>query len=121
VSDDAPVTGDDLTVVARPLLLDEGVMLRGADDLLATRRAPVAVVAPEDAERLGIVDGTMLEFSRGDVRLTLPARVDASVVPGVVVVPSNSTSEPIGALADREGRLDVVVTVAEPVSVGEGA
>ncbi|MEX0705640.1 MAG: molybdopterin-dependent oxidoreductase, partial [Nitriliruptoraceae bacterium] len=121
VSDDAPVTGDDLTVVARPLLLDEGVMLRGADDLLATRRAPVAVVAPEDAERLGIVDGTMLEFSRGDVRLTLPARVDASVVPGVVVVPSNSTSEPIGALADREGRLDVVVTVATPVSVGEGA
>ncbi len=120
VPDEPARTPDGLAVVARPLLLDEGVMLRGADDLLATRRDPVAVVSPEDAERLGIVDGTPVEVSRGDVRLTLPARVDAAVAPGVVVVPSNSTPEPVGALTDRDGRLEVAVTVAESAPVGEG-
>jgi NADH-quinone oxidoreductase subunit G len=122
----AAAAGDGLTLLARPLLLDRGTMLTGADDLLATARAATATLAAADAAALGVADGDHVELAGGGHTLTLPVRVAADLVAGVVLVPSNSTEVPAAALAGRDG--DGRVTVAPvtatddvPVAAGEVA
>jgi NADH-quinone oxidoreductase subunit G len=107
----SPVAAEEgqLVLVARPLLLDRGTMLAGADDLLATARPAEAHLSRSDADQLGVVDGDEVTLVGPSGSLTLPTRSIDGVVPGHVVVPSNSTDDPIGALADRDGRLQVTV------------
>ncbi len=104
------------TVVARPLLLDRGTLLTGADDLLATARPATAELGAADAERLGVVDGDEVELAGPAGSVVLPVRVRPGVVDGVVVLPTNSTDEPLAAIADRSGTLRVTIV---PVSVAE--
>ncbi len=109
---DPPLADDEFVVEARPMLLDQGTMLTGADDLLATARPAVARLADADAEALGIVDGDVLVVTSEDRELTIPAAVSSDVMPGVVVLPTNSTDLPAGALAATDGVLRVRVRPA---------
>ncbi len=95
--------------VARPLLLDRGTMLAGATDLLATARPARVELNAHDAEEHGIADGDLVAVVAGTARLELVAEVRRDLVPGVVVLPANSTDEPAGALADRDGELVVTL------------
>ncbi len=109
---------DALTLVAVPQLLDRGTMLTGADDLMATARPVQARLHPDDAERLGVVDGAEIELAVKKETLRLPVRVTREVVPGVVAVPSNSTEVPPAVLAGPDGTARVNVTAVAPEEVG---
>jgi NADH-quinone oxidoreductase subunit G len=114
-----------LTLLARPLLLDRGTMLTGADDLLATARAATATLAAADAAALDLVDGDHVELAGGGHTLTLPVRVAADLVAGVVLVPTNATEVPAAALTGRHGigavTLTPVSAEAAPLAAGEVA
>jgi NADH-quinone oxidoreductase subunit G len=103
-------TDDTLAVVARPLLLDRGTMLTGADDLLATAREATAHLAPDDAAAIGVTDGQPVELTAGGATLELTARLRDDVVAGCVVVPTNATDDPVWVLADDAGVLRVRVS-----------
>jgi NADH-quinone oxidoreductase subunit G len=101
--------GDRLLAVARPLLLDRGTMLAGANDLLATARPARAELNAHDAEERGIADGDLVAVVGAQGRLELTAEVRRDLVPGVVVLPSNSTPHPAGVLAQRDGSMLVTL------------
>jgi predicted molibdopterin-dependent oxidoreductase YjgC len=113
------------TLLARPLLLDRGTMLTGADDLLATARDATATLAAADAAALGVADGDHVELAGGGHTLTLPVRVAADLVAGVVLVPTNATDVPAAALTGRDGLGAVTLTPvsaeAAPLAAGEVA
>jgi len=115
-------SGDALLAVVRPLLLDGGTMLAGADDLRATARAATVGVSRADAARLGIVDGadvTVTGGGAGGATVTLPAAVLPDLVPGAVVLPRTSTEPPVTRLADEDGVVAVTLApVAVPAEVG---
>jgi NADH-quinone oxidoreductase subunit G len=119
-AEDAPAApGDDgLTLLARPLLLDRGTMLVGADDLLATARTATATLAVADAAVLGVAAGDHVALSGGGHTITLPVRVADDLAAGVVLVPSNSTEVPAAALTGRDGGGRVTVT---PVAAADDA
>jgi NADH-quinone oxidoreductase subunit G len=102
---DAP--DDGFVVAARPLLLDRGTMLADAVDLLATAREATITLAVADADRLGVTDGDRVAVSGADATLDLPARIAPDLVAGTVLLPSNSTEVPAGALLGRgaDGRV----------------
>ena len=97
-----PATDGDLIVEAVPSLLGRGSMLRGADALNATARAPRAWVHPEDAERAGVADGDEIELAGAVGRLRLPVLVTEEVAQGVVRVPRNAMDTPLGVLVDPD-------------------
>ena len=113
-------SGDALLAVVRPLLLDGGTMLAGADDLRATARAATVGVSRADAARLGIVDGADVTVTgAGGATVTLPAAVLPDLVPGAVVLPRTSTEPPVTRLADEDGVVAVTLApVAVPAEVG---
>jgi NADH-quinone oxidoreductase subunit G len=85
---DAPVDG--LILFTYPLLVDEGRLSAGAEELKrALEEDPFAEVSSEDAERLGIQDGepAILRTDAGEARLSV--RVTDHVAPGAVFVPFN--------------------------------
>ncbi|MBS3940708.1 MAG: NADH-quinone oxidoreductase subunit G [Actinobacteria bacterium] len=105
---EAPAEGS-LRATSRPMLLDRGTMLAGADALLATAREPVVVLNTVDADALGIADGDAVEVRSmaapggadgAGQALVLTAQVGHDVVPGVVVLPANSTDVPAAALLE---------------------
>jgi NADH-quinone oxidoreductase subunit G len=98
-----------LLAVARPLLLDHGTMLAGANDLLATARPARVELGAHDAEELGIADGDLVVVVAAGARLELTAQVRRDLVPGVVVLPANSTPQPAGVLAQRDGSMIVTL------------
>jgi NADH-quinone oxidoreductase subunit G len=105
----AAATADGFAVVARPLLLDRGTMLTGATDLLATARPATVELAPSDAASLDLTDGDLVELSGAGGTLRLPVAVATDVLPGTVVVPTNSSEDPAWVLADRDGRMRATV------------
>ena len=113
-------SGDALLAVVRPLLLDGGTMLAGADDLRATARAATVGVSRADADRLGIVDGADVTVTgAGGATVTLPTAVLPDLVPGAVVLPRTSTEPPVTRLADEDGVVAVTLApVAVPAEVG---
>ncbi len=118
-----PATGGDgrLTATVRPLLLDHGTMLAGATDLLATARPARALLNAHDAEAQGVADGDLLAVVAGSSRVEIVAAVRRDVVPGVVVLPANSTEVPAWDLADRDGRVSVTLEVLERAADAAGA
>ena len=124
--DDAEVASDasadeaqGLAVVARPLLLDRGTMLVGATDLLATARPATVAVAPSDAQASDLADGDIVEVAGAGGSLRLPVAVQPDVVAGTVVLPTNSTDDPVWDLADRDGELWVGLTKVASDQVAE--
>ncbi|MEX2503830.1 MAG: NADH-quinone oxidoreductase subunit G [Egicoccus sp.] len=112
---EASETGDPaLKVVVRAQLLDRGTMLTGADDLLATARTPVVALNTADAQALGIADGDEVEVTGADQSLVLTARVGHDAIPGIVVLPANSTDVPAAALLGSDGTGTVTVSARQP-------
>jgi NADH-quinone oxidoreductase subunit G len=116
---DAADTAGGLAVVVRPLLLEAGTMLAGADDLLATALAPYVAVNPTDASAADLADGDEVELTGPAGSVRLPARVGHDVVPGVVVVPAHVGDVATATLAgaDRDGR----ITLSKVADVEVGA
>ncbi len=89
-------------------------MLTGADDLLATARDAQVIVSASIAEQAGITDGAIIDVEGENATLRLSARVSDAVADGAIVVPTNSTDTPVGAIAGRDGVLQVELRVAAP-------
>ncbi|MEX2563280.1 MAG: NADH-quinone oxidoreductase subunit G [Nitriliruptoraceae bacterium] len=121
VVDPSTLNDDEFVVLARALLLDRGTMLTGADDLLATARGSLALIAPSDADAVGIADGAEIEVAANGATMRLTAQIVTDVVPGTVVVPANSTEVPAGALAEASGKMVATVKVAATGADGEAA
>jgi NADH-quinone oxidoreductase subunit G len=117
-----PAGGDgQLTATVRPLLLDNGTMLAGATDLLATARPARALINAHDAEAHGVADGDLVAVVSGSTRMGITAAIRRDVVPGVVVLPANSTETPAWDLADRDGHFAVTLEVLERAADAESA
>lgn len=68
-------------------LLEGSASLTGADALVATAPAPVAVVSPLTADQLGVADGQLIDVS-GPISLRLPVKIDATMSAEAVWIPS---------------------------------
>jgi predicted molibdopterin-dependent oxidoreductase YjgC len=105
---------DGLDLVTYPLLLDAASMLARAADL--NRETPGAFVElhPDDAGRLGLVDGATAEVDFGEERTArLPVRVAPTVAPGCAFVPANQPDLALRALLGPAPALRVTVTAVE--------
>jgi sulfite reductase (NADPH) flavoprotein alpha-component len=103
-----------LALVSYPLLLDAASMLARAADL--NRETPGAFVElhPDDAGRLGLVDGATAEVDFGEDRTArLPVRVARTVAPGCAFVPANQPDLALRALLGPAPALTVKVTAVE--------
>jgi NADH-quinone oxidoreductase subunit G len=106
--------GDGLALVTYPLLLDAASMLARAADL--NRETPDAFVElhPDDAGRLGLVDGATAEVDFGEDRtVRLPVRVAPTVAPGCAFVPANQPDLALRALLGPAPAPRVTVTAVE--------
>jgi NADH-quinone oxidoreductase subunit G len=82
--------GDAVIVFTYPLLVDEGTLSGGADELKAALGDdPFVEVHPEDAERLGLSDGGKATLRTQAGAATLPVRVTGHVARGSAFVPFN--------------------------------
>lgn len=85
-------------------LLDKGTLQEGEPYLAATARTAVIRVSPATAKSLGLVDGGTATVSCADVPVVAPVVVTASMVDGVVWMPSNSEGAdlnlPSGTIVD---------------------
>jgi anaerobic selenocysteine-containing dehydrogenase len=73
-----------------PLLVDEGSLSEGADELKAAlAEQPFVEVHPADAERLGLVDGAAARVRTEAGQAELPVRITESIARGAVFVPYN--------------------------------
>lgn len=80
----------DLTVFSYPMLVDAGRLSRGATELRAALgEEAVAELHPDDAEKLGAVDGGSVRIGTAGGEAVLPARVTSDVALGSVFVPFN--------------------------------
>jgi len=117
---------DELTLFTYPLLVDEGRLSDGASELKAgLEEEPFAEVHPEDAERLGLVEGGRVELRTAAGETSLPVRVTHDVAPGCVFVPFNQPGLATNTLLS--GRFTSAVELvpvssagSEPVLAAEG-
>jgi len=90
---------DGLVLVTYPLLLDGASLLARAADLNRETEAAFCELHPDDAERLGLADGSRAALDFGDgADAELPVRLSAGIAPGSVFVPSNQPDLALGAL-----------------------
>jgi NADH-quinone oxidoreductase subunit G len=86
----APQWLDDLTLFTYPLLVDEGRLSAGADELKDALEDPAfAEMHPVDAEKRGLVDGVRVRLTTAAGDVTVPLRVTEHVAAGSVFVPFN--------------------------------
>ena len=84
------VGGDGVVLFTYPLLVDEGRLSVGADELKAALEEPAFVeVAPATAERHGLVDGDIVRVRTASGSAELPVRVTEHIVDGTAFVPFN--------------------------------
>jgi NADH-quinone oxidoreductase subunit G len=106
-----------LALVSYPLLLDGASLLRRAADLNRATPGAFVEVHPDDAGRLGLVDGAGAELDFGEGRtVRLPVRVAATVAAGCVFVPANQPDLALGALLGPARDLRVTLRAAEEVA-----
>jgi NADH-quinone oxidoreductase subunit G len=86
----ATVEEGELRLFTYPLLVDDGRLSEGADELKAALAdAPFLEVHPDDAEARGLVDGGRTIVRTGAGEAELPLRVTEHVAKGAVFVPFN--------------------------------
>jgi predicted molibdopterin-dependent oxidoreductase YjgC len=108
-----PQQGGELVLFSYPLLVDEGRLSVGADELKdALEEPPFLEVHQADAERLGLDDGSTARVLTAAGQAELPVRVTDRIVEGAVFVPYNQP----GFAANRilSGRLSTPAAI-EPV------
>lgn len=85
-----PPAGEGLSLFSYPLLVDEGRLSEGADELKAALGEEAFLeVHPKDAERLGLADGGRAIVRTEAGEATLPARVIEHIAEGSAFVPFN--------------------------------
>jgi NADH-quinone oxidoreductase subunit G len=106
--------GAELTLFTYPLLVDDGKLSWGADELKeGLADEPFAEINPEDATRLEIADGQTVRLRTAAGEATLPARVTDGIAPRCVFVPWNQPG--FAAATILSGSAIAPVTV-EPVA-----
>jgi formylmethanofuran dehydrogenase subunit D len=89
-ADDDGGPGDALLLFTYPLLVDDGRLSDGADELAAALGDdPFLEVHPLDAGALGVADGARVVVQTGAGSAELPARVTDHVARGAAFVPFN--------------------------------
>jgi NADH-quinone oxidoreductase subunit G len=112
-AEDADPNASGLVLFSYPLLVDEGRLSVGADELKdALEEPPFLEVHPADAERLGLEDRSTARVRTAAGQAELPVRVTDRILEGAVFVPYNQP----GFAANRilSGRLSTPAVV-EPV------
>ena len=90
VSTPPPAPADGLTLTTYHLLVDEGRMSEGADELKATLAEPAfAEMHPSDAGAHGLADGLGVRLRTAAGEAVVPLRVTEHIAPGTVFVPFN--------------------------------
>jgi NADH-quinone oxidoreductase subunit G len=85
-----PQLAGELTVFTYPLLIDEGRMVEGANELKAALEDETFVeMHPEDADKHALRDGARVRVRTETAEAELPLRVTADVAKGAVFVPFN--------------------------------
>ena len=116
-SDEGEKGENRLLLFTYPLLVDEGRLSEGADQLKeALEDSPFVEIHPDDAERLGISDGTATMIRTGAGEAELPARVSNDVAPGAAFVPYNQPGFAANALLSGSS-----LTWAALEPIGDGA
>ncbi len=98
-----------LALVTGTKLFDRGTMALRCAGVRGQAGEPFVGLHPDDAARLGVVDGAACEVRSSRGGLLLPARVWAGLHPGHAYVPRGYESAPAAALQDEAG--PVMVTV----------
>ena len=78
-----------LDVIRARLLFDGGMRIGQSEIARALAPEPHALLNPRDAERMGIVAGTVADLPLPDRTISLPVLLAGDVPEGVVVVPEN--------------------------------
>ena len=114
-----PQLAGELTAFTYPLLVDEGRMVEGADELKAALEEEVFVeMHPEDAEKHALHNGDRVRVRTETSEAELPLRVTRDVAQGAVFVPFNQP----GFAANRLlGAGFIEPATVEPVQAAEGA
>ena len=117
--------GDGLLLFTYPLLVDDGRLSRGAEELHAALGEPAFLeVGEADAARLGLVDGAPARVRTAVGEATLPVRVSPHVAAGAAFVPFNNPGLRANTLLDGSLAVAAEVAPAVPVEVapagGEG-
>ncbi|MFN2203261.1 MAG: NADH-quinone oxidoreductase subunit NuoG [Caldilineaceae bacterium] len=123
VQPDLPAEDGQFNLVTGTVLYDDGNLFSRTELMRDMAFGPGAGINPEDAQRLGVVDGTPLRLinaADGDAEghaesLSLPAIVSEQVLPGTVWVPASQRNAPVGDLLDGARTTSVVVEVAAAV------
>ncbi len=109
-----PQWADQLTLFTYPLLVDEGHLVEGASELKAALEEEAFVeVHPQDAEKLGLADGTRAVVRTEAGRAVLPVRVSPHLAQGSVFVPFNQPG--LAAATLLSGRFTAAATL-EPAA-----
>jgi len=113
----------ELTLLAYPLLVDEGRLSEGADELKAALgQDPFVELHPEDADKRGLVDGGRATVTTEAGEAVLDVRVTEHIAQGAAFVPFNQPGLAANELLSGSFTTAVRIepAVAEP-AVAEGA
>ncbi len=88
------------TLVGRRHLRSNNSWMKGLPTLTGGSNTPTAMIHPNDAAELGIIDGADLVLNTPTGSITLPASVRDDISPGCVCVPHGWTDANVNALVD---------------------
>ncbi|MBA3533530.1 MAG: hypothetical protein H0T73_16550, partial [Ardenticatenales bacterium] len=107
----APATAGQFRLVAETRLYDNGTMIRHSKLLDGRRAQPYVKLNPLDAGTLEVVEGDRVTVTSGNSQMTVPLRVDASLQPGVALLPLDVADGAFNGLAEN-----TIATLAKAVT-----
>jgi NADH-quinone oxidoreductase subunit G len=122
-----PVEDGELLLFTYPLLVNDGRLSEGADELKAALADPPFVeIHPNNAGTAGVADGSDVRVTTAAGEATLPARVTEHVSEGSLFVPFDQAGFAANTLL--QGRFSIAATIdpvdapadEDPVEVGAG-
>ena len=118
----APQWPDALTLFTYPLLVDEGRLSEGADEVKAAlEEQPFAEMHPDDATKKGLEDGVMVRLRTDAGQAVVPLRVTDGVASGSVFVPFRQPGLAANTLLSGRTTASLVVEAAEAAAEAVGA
>ena len=103
--------GAGMVVLATPrLLYDDGRLLAEAELMQPHLHQPQVLLAPAEAERLGVTNGDRVTVARNGAAVELPVQVNRRLSAGVALIARNLTGRPAEKLTGT-GQTYAVVTI----------
>jgi NADH-quinone oxidoreductase subunit G len=102
--------GEGVMLATPRLLYDDGRLLAEAELMQPHVHLPQILLAPADADRLGVTGGDRVSVARNDVSIELPAQVNRQLSAGVVLIARNLAGRPAEKLTGT-GQTHAVVTI----------